>query len=282
MPSLRTHARGHGMQSGRAVCRRPARRTGVSLMSIAIRLIVRKDQRRTLEGPLGLAFAFDPPFFDIPNHRCGAGLSRPPRPLDASGRRRRWPCSPAIAQEPREGSGQLQASQSLSVRQTTEWLANRMRCASHHPCSIECTAFFAPQHAIFRPFGPEQTQAPGGSCTRGCKCLPAMGKIRPQSQRQRPQRPLRLRPEQQRKNRFTSQRHRPQRPLRHLSGRLVVGTAESQRHRPQRPLRPETTFSSSFASGSQLHRPQRPLRRMPLLNESSWRSCRSDTGRRGH
>lgn len=88
-------------------------------MPIAIGLVVRQDQRRTLEGLLGLAAAFDPPFFDIPNHRCGAGLSRPPCSLDASGGRRRWPCSPAIVQEPREGSGQLQASPSLSVRQTT-------------------------------------------------------------------------------------------------------------------------------------------------------------------
>ena len=42
-------------------------------MPIAIGLVVRQDQRRTLEGPLGLAATFDPPFFDIPNHRCGAG-----------------------------------------------------------------------------------------------------------------------------------------------------------------------------------------------------------------
>ena len=113
-------------------------------MPIAIGLVVRQDQRRTLEGPLGLAAAFDPPFFDIPNHRCGAGLSRPPYLSDAFGRRRRWLRSPAIVQEPREGSGQLQAPTSLSLRQTTGWLANRMRCTSNHPCSIECTAFFAP------------------------------------------------------------------------------------------------------------------------------------------
>lgn len=67
------------MQSGRAVCRRPARRTDDrrcrlrSAMPIAIGLVVRQDQRRTLEGLLGLAAAFDPLFFDIPNHRCGAG-----------------------------------------------------------------------------------------------------------------------------------------------------------------------------------------------------------------
>ena len=186
-----TRARGHGMQSGRAVCRRPARRTD----DRRCRLRSGWSCAKISGGPWKVRWAWPPrstrrslTFRTIVAAR---GLSRPPCPLDASGRRRRWPCSTAIVQEPCEGSGQLLASPSLSVRQTTGWLANRMRCASNHPCSIECTAFFAPQHAIFRPFGPEQPRAPGGSCTGGCKCLPAMGKIRPESQRHRPQRPLR-------------------------------------------------------------------------------------------